>query len=244
MRILVLFFLFVTLSNACENPFPERFKLKEKACLNMWHNTVTVIEENGDEIAEFESVCPSWNQDVNLVDNEGEQMGRTDKQTVRWGTKIDLYDCDDEIFAVVKEGNLEVVLNQVKIDTSYNIYAADGEELIGYSDKNEILDTEFIIRNLDGTKIAHSKKTVAGKFGSSVCIDPEWEMTFYNTSNPAGDQRILSFITALKAVQDISDEDGTDTCTSFYLFAVIGGPIIGCILLIGCIFLAYKFMVK
>lgn len=227
MRVPIVFLFLITLASACKDPFSDHYYLEEQICLNLWHNTIIAKknESNKDGFAEFASVCPTWKQNIKL-NYKSEELGHTDNQKAfKWGTKIDLYDCTNEIFAIIKEGDLNVVLNQREVKTSFNIYEPDGKTLIGYSDKNEFLSTEITIRNLDGIKIAYANKTTKSKIGVNECINPEWELRFYNMTSLIGDKRILSFIVALKAMEDISGDGGTDRCTIFYILGIVGGPI-------------------
>ena len=229
MKILFIIFLFGSiLAKNCNNIFPNNFILEEQACGNFWHNTVE-IKSNDKEIGRFKSLCPSWNQDINLFDNDDNKLGYTDVQTAfEWGTQIDLYDCNDEIFATIEEGNLDVIINKNKYNTKYKIFDKNNN-LIGFSKKEEIFDSEFILRNLNDQVVAKSKKSFVDKIGSSICIDPEWTVNIIQPNTTVGDPRIISFITGLKAVSDMSD---TDVCTGFVIFGITIASLIGLIILI------------
>lgn len=224
---------------------PNPYYLKGQACEGWWHNTVLITRyedtEDNDEaniLGYYQSICMSFNQDVELVNKDGDVVGRTDKQTAfEWGTHIDIYDCNDQIVYVIEEADEEVITNRLNpVSSSLQIYNYDANraekgDMIGFIAKNNLLDTEIIIQNMDEDVIITAEKSLSDALQSIVCIDTSWTIQTSNSSDPVADPKIISFFVALEEVQDLSD-GGSDSCTTWTIVGYVVLAIVCLIILL------------
>jgi hypothetical protein len=144
---------------------------------NFFHDEIDIKDSADRKLGYFQSKCPSWGGDLTLYSVDGDTecaRGYSNNKAISWGRTMRFYDADDQLLAMVEEGDLQALVNSFSIDTEYNIYGSDGTTLIGYSERSGFFETRFDVKDMNGKIVATSMKSAGDVAGAIVCIAPSW----------------------------------------------------------------------
>jgi hypothetical protein len=238
--VLLLFYSMKTVNSTVSSYYlldlPDKFYMRENACESIWRGKIDILQNEDDdiELAQFETLCPSLNNDFRLVTNDTAN-GYTDIKTIfQWGVSMYLYDTNDAIFALIEEGDDDVIVNQVRFKTRYRVYLVDqsgNNNLIAYSLTTTVFDTDISLVGVDEVTIGRATKSYESNLGAIVCIDPIWTVEMY--VNNASYSTLFSYVVARNAVESVLNK-GTNKCTVAYISGITVACVVGLAIIIFC----------